>query len=237
MKKLDRTVIKYIVIIAMLLDHIAWGFVPMQSLLGQGLHFVGRLTGPTMAYFVVEGYLHTSDVKKYTKRLALFALISWLPFTYFEYGHLPIYHDIDGNLSFIFAPGVIYTLLLSLLALRVFDSKVLMETQKQILIFALLFLSIWGDWGIFDIVFVLIFFKYRDNEKMKWIMYSIVAAFTFFLSGFGIWSLFQLGVFMVPLLLGLLYNGKPGSRLAFHKWFFYIFYPAHLLLLGLVRYL
>lgn len=74
---LNRNQIKYIVIIAMLIDHIAWGFVDdINPFLGSCMHFVGRLTGPTMAYFVGEGYSYTKDVGKYQKRLALFALIS-----------------------------------------------------------------------------------------------------------------------------------------------------------------
>ena len=33
------------------------------------------------------------------------------------------------------------------------------------------------------------------------------------------------------------YNGESGSRHPFHKWFFYGFYPAHLLILGLLRWM
>jgi len=62
---LNRNQLKYIVIVAMLIDHIAWGFVYMDSVLGQVMHFIGRLTGPTMVYFIVEGYLHTRNVKKF----------------------------------------------------------------------------------------------------------------------------------------------------------------------------
>ena len=47
---LNRNQLKYLVIAAMLIDHIAWAFVPTASLLGQVMHIIGRLTGPTMAY-------------------------------------------------------------------------------------------------------------------------------------------------------------------------------------------
>lgn len=43
---LNRNQLKYLVIVAMLIDHIAWAFVPTASLLGQVMHFIGRLTGP-----------------------------------------------------------------------------------------------------------------------------------------------------------------------------------------------
>ena len=68
MISLNRNQIKYIVIVAMLLDHIAWAFVPLQSWQGQLMHMIGRLTGPTMAYFIAEGYMHTRNVKKYAQR-------------------------------------------------------------------------------------------------------------------------------------------------------------------------
>ena len=82
MLSLNRNQIKYVVILAMLIDHIAWAFVPRVSWQGQIMHMIGRLTGPTMAYFIAEGYVHTRSVKKYAKRLAIFAVISWIPFTF-----------------------------------------------------------------------------------------------------------------------------------------------------------
>lgn len=105
--KLNRNQLKYLVIVAMLIDHIAWAFVPTVSVLGFVMHFIGRLTGPTMAFFLVEGFEHTRDRKKYLMRLGIFALISWIPFSLFEVGRI--------TYSF----GVIYTLFLGLIALMV----------------------------------------------------------------------------------------------------------------------
>ena len=62
---MNRTQLKYIVILAMLIDHIAWAFVPTASIPGQLMHFIGRLTAPTMAFFVAEGYIHTHNIKNY----------------------------------------------------------------------------------------------------------------------------------------------------------------------------
>jgi hypothetical protein len=50
----------------------------------------------------------------------------------------------------------------------------------------------------------------------------------------GISGLFQLGVFLVVPLLSR-YNGirKSGDG---YKWFFYVFYPAHLLLIAVLKF-
>ncbi|MDY3655163.1 MAG: TraX family protein, partial [Ruminococcus callidus] len=48
-------------------------------------------------------------------------------------------------------------------------------------------------------------------------------------------AFFQVGIFLVFPLIQFGYNGKSGSKKPFHKWFFYVFYPLHLLVLGILR--
>lgn len=223
---LNRNQLKYLVIVAMLIDHIAWAFVPTASLLGQIMHFIGRLTGPTMAYMLVEGYCYTRNVKKYALRLGIFALLSWIPFSYFEYGKI--------GLQF----GVIYTLFLSLLGIWLWDKGNCAKPVKILGIIGLCILSLFGDWPIFDVLYALFLFVYRNNPKDKWMAFCIITLFCcadiFFARPW--WgALFQFGIFMVPLLIQFCYNGESGSKKPFHKWFFYVFYPAHLLVLGILR--
>ena len=45
---------------------------------------------------------------------------------------------------------------------------------------------------------------------------------------------YEFGEFLVPLVFLLFYNGQSGSRKPFHKWFFYIFYPLHMLVLWIL---
>ena len=228
---LNRNHIKYIAIIAMLIDHIAWAFVPSITVLGQIMHIIGRLTGPTMAFMIAEGYVHTRDVKKYAIRLGAFALISWPPFALFEKGQWP-------TLAF----PVIYPLFLGLLAICVWDRMEAEKGSKITAIVCLCILSLVGDWAFMDVLWALFFFIYRDNPKAKWTAFSIIAAlevgfcqFAVFRSEHPFRQVFQFGVFLVIPILEYLYNGKPGSKKAFHKWFFYIFYPAHLLILYFLK--
>lgn len=238
-KPLSASSLKYLAIIAMLIDHIAWCFVDTYSVLGQIMHIIGRLTAPIMCYFIAEGYHYTRNVKKYALRLFIFALLSWPPFVYMESGQLPI-GFVDGQ--FVFNPyqGVIYTLLLGLLALITVHSQ-LHIVLKVFVIFAICLFSLNGDWPLFAVVWILLFDKYRGDFKKQAVAFavsSVLLEFLLFVVIIGnpiTDNLFQLGVLLalIPLYL---YNGQKGSVGKFNKWFFYIFYPAHLLILGLLKY-
>ena len=231
MKVINRNALKYIAIVAMLIDHIAWAFVPTGSVLGQIMHFFGRLTGPTMAYMLYEGYIHTKNVKKYAIRLGVFALLSWLPYSLLETGawYYPQF-------------GVIFTLFLSLLVMCMWDKTNLPKAVKVILVVIACILSILGDWPIFDILWPLFLFIYRDNYKKQWLSFYIiiivevvVIGLPSFIIGKPLTAICHLGAFMVPPILMYLYNGEPGSKNAFHKWFFYVFYPLHLLIIWALK--
>ena len=223
--KLNRNCLKYLVIVAMVIDHIAWAFVPYETLLGQLMHLIGRLTGPTMAFFLAEGYAHTRNVKRYALRLGVFALISWVPFSLFEMGRWP------GPF------GVIFTLFLGLCAILVWDRTKLPKWVKVLCIIGLCILSLVGDWPVFDVLWPLFLYRYRESRKGLAITFCIGGIVNFLISfRTPLWlNLNSLGVFLVPLLILFCYSGEPGSRKGFHKWFFYVFYPAHLLVLYLLK--
>ena len=216
----------------MLLDHIAFVFSKFfqDYSWGFALIFVfrtlGRITAPVMCWFLVQGFIHTSSKKKYALRLLIFSVIAQIPYAL-------IRSDSRGFAGL----NVIYTLLVSFLMLCVLETK--LETfPKWVIIIALLALSMIGDWAIFAPLMVLFFYFFREDRSRLLIFYSLASAIvvitdiTVLIVRHYLWyqELWQLGMFLfIPLLL--LYNGESGSRAAFHKWFFYIFYPAHLLLL------
>ena len=76
--RLDSNMIKLIAIIAMTVDHIAWAVFPgyPAAPLPVVMHLIGRITCPVMCYFIAEGFHYTRDVRKYTARLFIFAVIS-----------------------------------------------------------------------------------------------------------------------------------------------------------------
>lgn len=228
---LSSTALKYIAIAAMLIDHIAWCFVDTYSAVGQLMHIIGRITAPVMCFFIAEGYNHTRNVKKYLLRLGIFALISWFPFVYMETGQLPV---IDG---IVLAQSMIYTLFLALLALIVRHSERIDSPTKAALILLITLLSVIGDWMVLAIVWTLLFDKYHNDFKKQAAAFSIssvviITVFTL-INGNFTKQLFQFGVLLalIPLYF---YNGERGSGGSFNKWVFYIFYPLHMLVLGII---
>lgn len=99
-----------------------------------------------------------------------------------------------------------------------------------------------GDWGAVAVIWILIFSACRFDRKRQMKNFCAVSALYILLdfiycAAMGQWyhDLFQLGVFLaVPLLMS--YNGvRKGGKA--YKWLFYVYYPAHLALLAVLRYM
>lgn len=226
-------ILKLIAIVAMLIDHIAWAFVPLDTFLGFTMHVIGRLTAPIMCFFIAEGFHHTRNVKKYALRLLIFAIISQIPFFYFETGRfIPEFNsffDILGKFN------VIFTLLFGLLSLWILKSS-MKSAVKYLLILILMIVSLASDWLFFGILFILVFGLNSGNFKKQATGFSLISLVLLinFLFNMSYLMLFQLGVLLaLPLLY--FYNGeRSGNRM--NKWVFYWFYPVHLLIIGLMKF-
>ncbi len=226
-KGINASELKYIAILAMLIDHIAWLFIPTAEAAGQAMHFVGRITAPVMCFFISEGYHYTKNLRRYFTRMCIFAVISHFAYAYcFNGGFLE-----SGTES------VIATLTLSLLTVHVVNSeKIIMALKLPIILFIAYFAE-QCDWGATLIIFTLTFELARGNRKNQLIAYSasafiyVMPVIGLLINGYDIFweNIYKFGVFLpVPLLM--LYNGEKGGG-KYTKWVFYIFYPAHLILL------
>ena len=223
--------IKYLAVISMLCDHIAYAFLPSSSTIYMAMRMFGRIAAPSMCFVLAQGFIHTSNRKKYFIRLFVFALISQLPFSYFGFGS---YTGPMGN--------VIFTLACAFAIMAVIENiNKIGRIPAIVAIVLLLFLSMLSDWLVFAPMFTLSIYLNRNSKDRQALGYLIVslisfAAGTYFAIKNGqIWQyqFWQLGtVLVIPIIYA--YNGKPGSKAAFNKWFFYIFYPAHLMILGIL---
>jgi len=245
-KGLSRNALKYIAIVAMVIDHVGMEFIPITTIPGCCCRIVGRLTAPLMCLFLAEGYAYTSSRKKYGLRLLIFGLISQFPYALMHYG--TTIKEGETALSTILKSilnvdfNVIITLFLSFLTLYVYD-LVPGYNRRCILMGLLIGASMVCDWGLVAPLLAIVFHTYRENknQQVKW--FSVVAAgqvamsILFCISANKNWygELWQLGLYMViPFIY--LYNGKPGCKHAFHKWFFYLFYPLHMVAIWAIKF-
>lgn len=218
--------LKTIAIVAMVVDHVASAFVPTASALGQIMHMIGRLTAPIMMYFVAEGYHHTKNLRKYALRLGAFALISHFPFHFFYFGRWPV----SAAGIQLYPTSFVYSLFVGLISLIVWNNDKLNLTAKACLIFGLCVAAIPGDGGFFAVFLILALGAYRGDFKMQ---ARSLGAFAVIAMVLQIGNWYQLGMFLaIPLLRQ--YNGTLGGS-KHSKWFFYVFYPLHLLVLGSLK--
>ncbi|MCM1533714.1 MAG: conjugal transfer protein TraX [Corallococcus sp.] len=240
---LNSNVLKSIAIAAMTLDHLAWAIWQGFSTNGIALtmHIIGRLTCPIMCYFIAEGYCHTKNLKRYIGRMFLFAVISHFPYVFCQFNYIdplsfvPFAHGSPFNQT-----GVLWGFAWGLVLIRVHDSKLKMPV-KIILHFLILAVSFPADWSCIAPLVILFFWFNRGKfaKQMLWMMFWVfVYGVVYFFALDKIYGILQLAVCLaIPLLL--LYNGQRGKYRAVNKvlkWLFYIYYPLHLTVIGLLLY-
>lgn len=237
----------------MIINHIGAGFLRFgdATVFGRNLELfyeIGRPTFVIFAYLLTEGYIHTRSKAKYLRNLAIFALVSEVPFDLCFYGMplMPLHQN------------VFITLTLGLIALWAIDSAVdalrlttLMRTSPLIATIAASLVatiiativaviadttySDYGANGIAAIVIIGVGRRLITAAEARWpvafierpwlatllTVVVVEVAFTFQ------WThpLTHLGVVLIAL-----YDGTRGKQ---SKWLFYIIYPAHLLIIAL----
>ena len=164
-KFINSNVLKVLAMVLMLLDHLWATIVPGN----QWMTIVGRMAFPIFAFLIVEGFIHTSDYKKYLKRLFIFALISEIPFNL-------IY---TGSWIFPFHQNVLFTLILGLLCINEIDKfkndkkvKSRIKNVLKILLFLLVGLIGFVDYGLTGVLTIIVFYLFR-NFKCAWICQCI----------------------------------------------------------------
>ena len=219
--------LKYIAFLSMLIDHVNKAL--MYPLLTENgfLRYVsdvfdilGRVAFPIFMFFLVEGFFKTGNRFKYLLNLIAFGIISEIPFDLFQSAVL--FQPNSNN--------VMFTLALALIMIWVIDElkvpksyiipPVLWFPVSIIIVITTCLLSmIWGlDYEYHGILIAYFFYIFRNNQIL-----SIIGGY---LSIFKtLWALLGFG-------LTLTYNGKRGKQ---NKILNYLFYPVHLLILGLLR--
>lgn len=230
---LNANQLKLIAIAAMTADHLTWTLVPGYSTVWWVvlLHVIGRLTAPIMWYFIAEGYHYTRNMKNYAKRLFLLAVISHFAYNFcFGIPFIPFQTTVFNQ------TGVVWSLAWGLVLLYLVDNEGIKQWQKYLAVIFACVITFPSDWSCIATMAIVFIGTNRGNFKkqMMWMMvWTAVYALVYFLFIDKVYALIQLGTCLtIPLLR--LYNGKRGSWKGMGK-LFYMYYPAHLAVCGVIR--
>lgn len=229
-KGLDGGALKGIAAALMLTDHVGAILLPEVPV----LRCVGRLAFPIFAFFIAEGYAHTRDFGRYFRRLAILAVVSEIPF------------NLENGAVFdLTRQNVLFTFCLALLTLRGLEA---LGRERGFgrwagcgLVLAAGFAAgelLRTDYGGWGVVTVALLQLCRDGKYAKlWLLLAMAAV-----NGLGMGSLtmpvfggeMPIQIFAVAALPVIwLYNGQAGPKGLRRA--FYVFYPAHLLVLEGIR--
>lgn len=216
-------ILKLIGVLTMLSDHIG------DSIFGYFtiFNFIGRIAFPIFAFQSVQGYIHTKNLKKHILKLLIFACISQIPFMLFL-----------STFTKSFSLNVLFTFVLGLLAIFAYD-----KCKNKFLGFLIVILTsviahfIKVDYQAFGILLMFSFYIFKDKKILMTIS-TVILSFVHYLPDiiktpslclhYLLCWLFTI----ISIIFILFYNQKQGPKT---KYFFYIFYPLHLLILYFIH--
>lgn len=228
---LSGSTLKIIAIVTMFIDHIGAAILENNAIvsyiINRGervytiwvildliLRLTGRIAFPIFCFLLVEGFLHTGNVRKYVLRLAAFCLISEFPFNLAFFGQL--FYSGHQNVFFTLLIG-----LLVLIGLKHFSGKGWKNgIVRVICIIAGVIIArlLKTDYDAFGVCVIVLFYLFHNRPALRDVTTMLTLIICNLLEITGAFAL-------IPIHM---YNGKRGISL---KYFFYLFYPVHLLLL------
>lgn len=219
----SQEALKLLACLCMLIDHIGAVLVPLRI-----LRVIGRLAFPIYCFLLTEGAIHTRSPVRYGLRLTVGMLLSEIPFDMLFYEKLTFAHQ-----------SVMVTLLLGFLGTQFY--KLLPVRWLRPLVWIPLAAAadlLRTDYGGYGVILIAIF-AVLPGRKWLVIRALLMTALFFLMNSanvhvFGISVPIQvLAVFaLVPIEL---YNGEKVGTGKAMQWIFYLFYPAHMLILQLLK--
>lgn len=240
LKVIDRDQLKYIAAILIFIGHFLTFTVKEVHFFGLPLAVVSFLTypmyiaPPIFMFFIAEGFTYTKSKTKYVVRLLITGLITQVAFVLANSGSM----DWD---MFLHSGNIILTLLISLLILIIYNSELNVILRVVLMLIFTGVTYLWKmEWAVLAPLLVFALYVLRNNSVWRFIVYEIMMLGYVVVTMGGLMALVQNIFFVVAvqipiIMITFFYNGKKGRFPAFSKWFFYIFYPAHLFFIFIVK--
>ncbi len=218
-------ILKLIALTTMIIDH--YGAIFQNGV--TAFRIIGRLAFPIYCFLLVEGYFHTADVKKYAKRLFVFALISEIPFDLAFYNNVGFVHQ-----------NIFFTLFIGLAVIYILDNKIaaynISNTAAAIASFTVIIASFIAaialsvDYNAIGIVYILTFYFTRDYDRPK--KFITIGLIIFFVNLSSYWvQQFSL-LALIPIYF---YNQELGPKNKILQLSFYAVYPLHLIIFYFIK--
>lgn len=241
--------------VAMTIGHLAWAFVPTDTIWSEVLHFFARLTIPLACFLVVVGFELTKDVWGYVQRLFGFGVLAQIPFM----GYVSLSGGIRlfDNPWFILSYGnVLFTLGFGLLTVITLDKlRHAPSLTKPLYLVPILFFglcALWSDWGVLVLFWVSAIYwgGIYGSQALGFLMMSIVLFgvsfllrdnpnITPYIATLNTKSLMDYGVFLaVPIMLWYeRYRHRSPTHYRLPRLLFYWYYVGHLLVIAVMAWL
>lgn len=218
-KRFGRSFLKMAAMMTMLCDHIAVVLIPKSDYpeLYNMMRLTGRIAFPLFCFMLVEGFIHTHSRKEYIIRLALFAVISEIPFDIAVSAKV-----IDWNNQ-----NVMWTLLIGFIVLCGLEKFEDNNVLKLVILSAGIALAyiMSTDYSFYGVIIIAVLYLYRFNNvpRIFWLCFLLVIQN----------SMEAFAVLSVPFIMK--YDSDKND-VCLPKYFFYVFYPAHLLILCIIKF-
>lgn len=212
-------ILKIIALISMIIDHYGAIFYDGVDL----YRIIGRIAFPIYCFLLVEGYTHTSNVKKYARRLFFFAIVSELPFDLAFYGKLEFQHQ-----------NIFFTLLIGLILMYLLDNREGKHNYNKVTLWlaaGTLAMFAYVDYNFVGIIYILAFYYTKDYPNPKRIYRVAIIIFLTNLIAVGLKQ--QFALLALPIIY--FYNGQLGPKSKFLQGLFYVAYPLHLFIFYLIN--
>ena len=185
-------------------------------------HIIGRIAFPIFCFLLVEGFVHTHNLKRYCLNLGLFALISE-----------PVYDLANvGKLISSSQQNVLFTLLLGVIVISIIRrySNPLITILAIIIGSYMSYIFNFDGW-YYGILLISAFYVFYDKIIFKYIVCIVVM----FVCGLDFTFHALIDPYFIMACISLIfisaYNGERGIKM---KYFFYVFYPTHLAILFII---
>lgn len=213
--------LKLLACITMLIDHLGAVFFPDAQI----LRIIGRLSYPLYAFLLVEGIHYTRSPLKYGLRLLLVAIVTEYPY------------DLLFRGEFTWAKNsVMVTLLLGFGAGVCMKDKPLWKQAILALPFVLLGRYANGTYGMYGVVMIVMFCATRNLPYRAAAQFILMVLLSLRMAGFPARLGTQIFAIagMIPIAL---YSGEKKSRNRALQWGFTLFYPVHIMIILLIKYI